>query len=1039
MKKKTKKIMLIAGAAVAGAGAVTGGVTYIRMNGSKAVEVTDVASLNQADWISDDYSDGVSGTVVTDVSQNVTVPDNKVINEVYVSEGDTVKIGDKLLSYDTTLLELDEELQEITVMELGLEIKSAEADLKKLQSKKPGDKVLEDSGSNLDLTNAAEDASEDNDDSDDDEARLVTNQRASLAVQEDGSADTEENSADDQSTQADDSSTTDAMDTQPETQSDAETVIDDSADGKSEVLTPDDLDKAGQSESSDAADGTAETENQKKTNQSLEKLLTNIRVKSVSDQGETLLVDTEKEGSPTAAVDGALKLIPHFAETVNAHFEQDATYSMTIHGVTFSKDIEGKVYGIAKINGEDYPEIGGFTLVQTDAATHTAQLTIAFHDGLQEQHELSAELEDAYLEITLSADEMEAGDLTFRTKDAASDIVIAMEKPQAESESEITEETTAEEQADATIDVQADPGTEQTEEPENPDTEVTSDVTKVTFTVNWNHGNNSEQNWPEALKVYYYGDGQGNDPSYTFQLSQESSVTASTATGGQGGDDTVDEEATTEAAAESTESETETESTTEEATAPAEGITDTDTTNAQEFWKAITLELPSGSSIDWAKTNSESETYWWAYAANYTCSVSQASVDTTTGTANVTITMTYNQPAEDPLLKLNPISELTYTHGTNTLEDTGMRAYKGSGTAEDPYVFFVTDGVKITNTFVNWALGFNEDGTERIGDGYYIRLEIRESDTFTNAFIRSIDLDGTIPTETGYGPGTYWIFNSESGITKYEEDIPDPDNSGDGGGGWSNDNTGDTYTAEELAAAIKEKEREVRKLKLDEREAELKLKKYKSDIEDSTVTSAVNGYVEKLNGEVDGEPYMVVSSAGGLYVQTTVDELDLDSIAVDQEILCYSWMTSDIFYATITEIDKFPASENGSNYYFGSSGNTNSSSYPVLAVISEDTQESGSVSEYDSVSVTYTASDESTSGKIYLEKAYIRSENGQSYVYIADENDKLKKQYIKTGSNTWGYVEIKQGLSEDDRLAFPYGKNVKEGAPVKDADSEDDE
>ena len=72
-----------------------------------------------------------------------------------------------------------------------------------------------------------------------------------------------------------------------------------------------------------------------------------------------------------------------------------------------------------------------------------------------------------------------------------------------------------------------------------------------------------------------------------------------------------------------------------------------------------------------------------------------------------------------------------------------------------------------------------------------------------------------------------------------------------------------------------------------------------------------------------------------------------------------------------------------------------------------------------------------SSGSIYLEKAYIRSENGQSYVYAVDENDKLKKQYIRTGATVWGYVEVKQGLSTDDQIAFPYGKSVKEGAAVK--------
>ena len=95
-----------------------------------------------------------------------------------------------------------------------------------------------------------------------------------------------------------------------------------------------------------------------------------------------------------------------------------------------------------------------------------------------------------------------------------------------------------------------------------------------------------------------------------------------------------------------------------------------------------------------------------------------------------------------------------------------------------------------------------------------------------------------------------------------------------------------------------------------------------------------------------------------------------------------------------------------------------------------------SLSEYESVSVTFPSTTVTDTGAIYLEKAYIRAENGQSYVYIADENEKLKKQYIRTGGTVWGYVEVKQGLSTDDQIAFPYGKAVKEGAAVKLADEE---
>ena len=53
----------------------------------------------------------------------------------------------------------------------------------------------------------------------------------------------------------------------------------------------------------------------------------------------------------------------------------------------------------------------------------------------------------------------------------------------------------------------------------------------------------------------------------------------------------------------------------------------------------------------------------------------------------------------------------------------------------------------------------------------------------------------------------------------------------------------------------------------------------------------------------------------------------------------------------------------------------------------------------------------------------------------ADENDRLVKQYVKTGRIIYGdTIEIKAGLSEDDRIAFPYGKTAKEGVRAVDSD-----
>ena len=58
-----------------------------------------------------------------------------------------------------------------------------------------------------------------------------------------------------------------------------------------------------------------------------------------------------------------------------------------------------------------------------------------------------------------------------------------------------------------------------------------------------------------------------------------------------------------------------------------------------------------------------------------------------------------------------------------------------------------------------------------------------------------------------------------------------------------------------------------------------------------------------------------------------------------------------------------------------------------------------------------------------------------SYVYKKGKHGRLEKQYVEVGKNMYGSIEIVFGLTMEDEIAFPYGRNVKEGAKTKTVES----
>lgn len=288
--------------------------------------------------------------------------------------------------------------------------------------------------------------------------------------------------------------------------------------------------------------------------------------------------------------------------------------------------------------------------------------------------------------------------------------------------------------------------------------------------------------------------------------------------------------------------------------------------------------------------------------------------------------------------------------------------------------------------------------------------------------------DETLPPDTQTPDTEEPGGGDEPGI-----DIPGGDPGIDIPGGGD----GPVYTPDEIKQLVTEKEQEIAKLKTNRKQAELDMKKLQKELDAAVITSSVNGIVKTAvdptaenSGIEKGAPFIVVQSEEGLYLTGTINELQLPTIAVGQQINASSYMSGAMFTAEITEISNYPT-ENQMGY----SENSNVSYYPFKAYI--ENAEGLTNGEYVSLSMGDTSPD-GLSDDLFVLKAYIRqADDGSSYVYVRDENERLKKQPVVTGRSIYGsYIEIKEGLSMEDYIAFPYGKTLKDGVKTKEGSLE---
>lgn len=240
---------------------------------------------------------------------------------------------------------------------------------------------------------------------------------------------------------------------------------------------------------------------------------------------------------------------------------------------------------------------------------------------------------------------------------------------------------------------------------------------------------------------------------------------------------------------------------------------------------------------------------------------------------------------------------------------------------------------------------------------------------------------------------------------------------------------GSGYTAAQLAQMRSEQEKKIKDLQFDIRMTEAEYRIMCTEASDGNIYSEIDGEVVSLLTEEEAkqqrQPLIKVSGGGGFYVEGSISELEKDKLPIGHEVTINDWNTGMTYTGKVTAVGDFPSQGDGWN----GMGNPNATYYPFTVFVDESADlQAGAYT-----SIQYSTSD-SQSG-IYLENPFVRTEQGRYYVYVCGADGRLEKRQVTVGKSLWGsYKEILSGLTAEDLIAFPYGKELKEGARTEESD-----
>ena len=237
---------------------------------------------------------------------------------------------------------------------------------------------------------------------------------------------------------------------------------------------------------------------------------------------------------------------------------------------------------------------------------------------------------------------------------------------------------------------------------------------------------------------------------------------------------------------------------------------------------------------------------------------------------------------------------------------------------------------------------------------------------------------------------------------------------------------------------------QIQSTQIDLKEAELNLQAKEKEIAQSesvmgnaTVTSPVTGRVTAINENGTDNygnplPYITIQQAGSFRIKGTLGELQRGGIMEGSRMKVVSRTDEDIFWlGTVTLVDyESPSQENPNAMYYGNTMDAMSASSKYPFYVELDSSEGLLLGQH--VYLELDTGDAEQSSYPSVTSAFIcYADDGRTYVW-AENNGKLEKRTVTVGEYNFmlDTMEILEGLSDDDYIAFPDPEVCVEGAPT---------